>query len=560
MAAPRALGALLALLAVLLLAPAGASAVTGGLLTAGPAGTPVLVRSQTVAPEGFRLTARQVERIAARSPTVVAELRRHPHLIPYVYTKETGTWQVSWFTPPPDQKEMIQVYVDDSLARVTQAWTGYQVAWTMARGYPGAFGRRSNALYLWLPLCVLFLVPFIPWRRRPTLLHLDLLVLLGFSVSLAFFNHADLGMSVPTVYPFMLYLLARMLALAFGRGRPRERLRLLVPGTWIAVGLVFLIGFRIGLNVSNSNVIDVGYAGVIGANKILHGQNLYGAWPSDNPSGDTYAPFTYAAYVPFRAILGWSGTWDDLPAAHGAAIAFDLLTMLGLFLLGRSIRGPTLGVTFAYCWAAYPFTLFTLSSNSNDALVSAMLVFTLLVLRWAPARGAMAALAGLTKFAPLALGPLFLRGVGPVPARRSMLWYVLAYALVTALVMAPVLLDGNLAAFWKDTLSYQASRPAPFSIWGLWGGLRVEQRLVQGAAIALALLVAFVPGRRGVVEVAALAAAVLIALQISITYWFYLYIVWFFPLVIVALLAAEPKAADEEVSVPPSGIARPQPV
>ena len=40
--------------------------------------------------------------------------------------------------------------------------------------------------------------------------------------------------------------------------------------------------------------------------------------------------------------LPWSGTWDDLPAAHAAAIAFDLLTLAGLWLLGRRLRGPRL--------------------------------------------------------------------------------------------------------------------------------------------------------------------------------------------------------------------------
>ncbi|MGO9788704.1 MAG: hypothetical protein ACLP8S_03990 [Solirubrobacteraceae bacterium] len=490
------------------------------------------------------MTAQEVHRIAAHNPTVIAELKRHSHLVAYEYTKGFGTWQVSWFTPPPDQKEMLQVYVDDNTGAVTQAWTGYQVAWSMARGYPGAFGRRVNSLYVWLPLCLLFVAPFLPWRRRPTLLHADLLVLLGFSISLAFFNHGDLGMSVPSVYPLMLYLLARMLLLASGRGRPREPLRLLVPSSWLAVGLVFLVGFRIGLNVTNSNVIDVGYAGVIGAYKILHGAKLYGGWPISNPAGDTYAPFTYYAYVPFTAIFGWSGVWDSLPAAHAAAISFDLLTTLGLFLLGRSIRGTPLGITLAYCWAAYPFTLFALSSNSNDSLVALMLVLTLLLLRWAPARGAAAALAGLTKFAPLALGPLFLRGAGPVPSRRSIVKFVLAYGLVFALVTAKVVFDGNLAAFWRDSISYQATRPAPFSIWGLWGGLNVEQRLWQGAAVALALAVAVVPGKRGVVEVSALGAAVLIALQMGITYWFYLYIVWFFPVVIVALLGAEPSTVE----------------
>ena len=59
--------------------------------------------------------------------------------------------------------------------------------------------------------------------------------------------------------------------------------------------------------------------------------------------------------------------------------------------------------------------------------------------------------------------------------------------------------------------------------------------------MALALVVAFVPRRRTVVEVAALGAAVLIALQISANYWLYSYIVWFFPLVAVALFAAHPE-------------------
>jgi NADH:ubiquinone oxidoreductase subunit 5 (subunit L)/multisubunit Na+/H+ antiporter MnhA subunit len=38
------------------------------------------------------------------------------------------------------------------------------------------------------------------------------------------------------------------------------------------------------------------------------------------------------------------------------------------------------------------------------------------------------------------------------------------------------------------------------------------------------------------VGLAALAAAVVIALQLGVTHWFYLYIVWFLPLVLVALL------------------------
>lgn len=49
------------------------------------------------------------------------------------------------------------------------------------------------------------------------------------------------------------------------------------------------------------------------------------------------------------------------------------------------------------------------------------------------------------------------------------------------------------------------------------------------------------------VETAALGAAIIIALQCAISYWFYLYIVWFFPLVIVALVLAHPPSAGDHI-------------
>ena len=73
----------------------------------------------------------------------------------------------------------------------------------------------------------------------------------------------------------------------------------------------------------------------------------------------------------------------------------------------------------------------------------------------------------------------------------------------------------------------------------------------------MAVGIALLPSRRGLMEVAALAAAVLCALQITLNYWLYPYIVWFFPLVIVALVAAHP---DRRRSVgSPSSAAAPVP-
>jgi hypothetical protein len=509
--------------------------------TVAASGSPVLVTNTNTPPSGYRRTADQVLRRASADPRVKAELRRHPKAIAYEYTKGFPTWQVSWFSDTKPQRELLQVYVDDNTGAVTQAWTGFQVAWTMARGYPGAFGRRVNSWYIWIPLLVLFVAPFIPWRRRPSLWHLDLLVLASFSVSLAFFNHAKIGLSVPLVYPPLIYLLIRLLLLAGGRGIPRRPLSTIVPTPWLAIGAVFLMAFRIGLNILNSNVIDVGYSGVIGADKLIHNVALYGHWPHDNMYGDTYGPVSYFLYIPFRLIFGWSGSWDSLPAAHGAAIFFDVLCVAGLFLLGRRLRGNRLGVVLAYLWAAYPFTLYALNSNTNDALVGAALIFALLAIRTSPARGLMAGLAGMTKFAPFALAPLLLRGTEERLRWRHIVGFGIAFAIACVAVMIPVLAKHDLSAFWHDSITYQSDRTTPFSIWGLWGGLGWVQSLLQGAVIALALGVAFLPARRTLVDVAALGAAVLVALQLTLNYWLYPYIVWFFPMALVALVASHPE-------------------
>jgi hypothetical protein len=529
---------------------------------------PVPVAASEVPPEGRRLSSDEVLEIANRLPRMRRVRAAHRGSYGGAYLKGPGRWQVSYFSH--SGAEIGQVIVSDLTGRVLEQWTGPQVAWTMARGYPGAFGRHVNALYVWLPLCALFLLPFIEWRRPWALRHLDLLALLFFSVSLAYFNHAELYKSVPLVYPPLVYLLVRMLLLLRARARPRP-LHLWIPAPYLAVGVVFLLGFRIGLNVTDSNVIDVGYAGVIGASKIVHGRPLYGGYPSDNEHGDTYGPVAYEAYVPFEQLFGWSGTWDDLPAAHAAAIVFDLLAVALMFALGLRIRGPTLGVALAYAWVSYPFTLYALESNSNDTLVAVLVLATLLAATGTraagachpasaasspPARGVAAALAGLTKFAPLALVPLLAtHGLRELPSTgrrvRALGLFGLAFAVTVAVVAVPALTHDSLHEIYERTLVYQANRGAPFSVWGLYSGWHGWEVVAQVAAVALALVLALARRPPGPVALAAACAAILIAVQLTLEYWFYLYIPWFFGAAMVALLAgANPPAPQAGASAP----------
>ena len=177
--------------------------------------------------------------------------------------------------------------------------------------------------------------------------------------------------------------------------------------------------------------------------------------------------------MPFQQLLGWSGRWDELPAAHAAAIFFDLLALGLLFMLGRRVRGPTLAIALAYAWVSYPFTLFALESNANDTLVAALVLAALLAARSAPARGALAALAGLTKFAPLALAPLLAThrlwgdaglslsarlGRGrALPLWRwrigRLAWFLCAFALAGAAACIPAFTHDSLHTIYERTHS-----------------------------------------------------------------------------------------------------------
>lgn len=522
-----------------------------------------------------QISGTQATRIANRDPSAIEERRNHPRLTPSP-TLNNGNWEVGYFAAG---KEVALVIVNPTTGKIREAWTGYQVAWKMARGYPGAFGHKLDAPYVFLPICALFLLGLIDWRRRWRIANLDLLVLLGFGVSHFFFNRAEIGVSVPLQYPPLLYLLGRGLWIGFrGRG---EGIRPVWPATWLLIAALFLIGFRVGLNVADSGAIDVGYAGVVGADRIAHGEPIYGNFPTEISQGDTYGPVNYYAYVPFERIWPWSGTWNDLPAAHAAAVFFDLATFGLLLLLGIRIRpgpaGRKLAATLGFGWAAYPYTAFVLESNSNDTLVALFLVATLLVLARPLARGAMAALASFTKFAPLILVPLLAtyrpreagrvappdsdqdlaargsdRGSyraagGPI---RTVGLFALSFALVSVVVMLWAAIDPGLKTFYERTIAYQAGRDSPFSIWGQVPALEPLRIALLVASALLALLVAIRPRRKSLIQVAALGAGLLIALQLTMHHWFYLYIVWFYPLLLFAFAGVRTCSID---SAEPSG-------
>jgi hypothetical protein len=194
-----------------------------------------------------------------------------------------------------------------------------------------------------------------------------------------------------------------------------------------------------------------------------------------------------------------------------------------------------------------------------------LLVAILLVLARPVARGALAALATFTKFAPALLVPMLItyrppaegldmnvtpaggtddRGVEDSSARSAprssvtgpaAMRFVLAFLAVAILVMLWPAIDPGLATFWDRTISYQADRNSPFSIWGQVDGIEPVRTGIFILVGVLAIGFAFWPRDKSLTQVAALGAALLIGAQLTAEHWFYLYIVWFYPLLLVAL-------------------------
>jgi hypothetical protein len=492
-------------------------------------------------PVGYGIDAGAAINRADESSTI-RDLRRRLGPLSAVPTATPDHWEVAY---TQHGRAVGLAFVDAQTGEVTQAWTGPQVIWPMARGYDGQFGHILNAPYVWIPLALIFFFGLFDLKRPGRIAHLDLLFLLSFGVSQAFFNHAEIGVSAPLAYVPLVYLLARMLWIGFRGGG--AGLRPSVPITWLVVALVFLCGFRIALNVADSGVIDVGYAGVIGADRIEHGDAIYGegVFPPDNSHGDTYGPVTYAAYVPFELALPWSGHWDDLPAAHAATIFFDLAAIAGLFLLGRELlpgrRGRDLGVILAFAWAAYPYTDLVMQSNSNDGLLAALLIWSLVAFSSVGWRAILIALAAGAKFIPVLLVPLYAAGHRGLRGRRirggtqvSLLYFGAVFASVCALLLVYPAVDPGLATVWERTIQSQLDRSSPFSIWGQVSGLQPLQTLLLIGSVGLAASLALVPRRRTLIQVSALSAAVIIAAQLTLEHWFYLYIPWFFGMLMAA--------------------------
>ncbi len=256
---------------------------------------------------------------------------------------------------------------------------------------------------------------------------------------------------------------------------------------------------------------------------------------------DTYGPFAYYAYLPFAALFPVA---PAVVATLLPAVCFDALTLAGLHKLGGRLGGRPLARAFVFAYLLFPFPDLSLMAETNDALIAALCVWTIAVATERPvARGLLMAAATLTKFLPVLLALQFL-GV-----RKGRGRYALTLlASLAAMLAWPVITSGP-AQFLDSTVGYQLVQRgggAQFSIWTyLPHAALVARPLLAAALVLLALSPLVRPPVQHPREQAALAAALLIGAQLLLGYWFYSYLTWCYPLLIIAMVQARP---DQEAA------------
>src|SRR5215469_15535008 len=401
----------------------------------------------------------------------------------------------------------------------------------------GAF--TLHPLFIAVPSAACFVLGLLDWRRPWRVDHLDLLALAGF-FPVAMLLSDDVSQAGLWLAAVCLgWLFCRMLGAAFGMWRMPE-LRPSISSRRLGLAILILLLVRIG-SLAGSNILDVGQASSLGAWRVLHGLHLYGALSWQGPSGlriyrpDSYGPFAYYAYIPFVAIFPPA---PALLATLLPAACFDALTLAGLHTLGRRLGGRPLAHAFVFAYLLYPFPDLSLMAQTNDALIAALCVWTIIAAERPAARGLLMAAAALTKFLPALLALQFL-GV-----RRGRTRYTLTLAASLAAMLAWPLITSGPGQFLNSTFGYQLIQRGSgvqFSIWTYLPHAAIAARAVLAAALVLLALVPVVrPPVRDTRQHAALAAALLIGAQLFLGYWFYSYLTWCYPLLIIAIIQARP--------------------
>jgi hypothetical protein len=442
-----------------------------------------------------------------------------------------------------------------------------------ARSVPyGDWIAYEPALLIGLSALFVLMAGVAPWRR---LRNLDVAATLSLVAPMVLLQKRYIDASVLSAVPGLGYLLARCALMALGsapRPHPATPLLDVLSAAWDVrrrVRLLRVLAFVLALvfvmvTVASQDPVDVTYAVMEGATKLIGGLLPYGHMPGDVIHGDTYPLLSYALYTPLAWISPVQSTWSSVDAALGASVAAVLGVFFMLFrsaagvrLSGRWRRAPEqelAGLRAALTWLTFPPLLAVASTGTTDVVLAGMLLLAVLLWRQPSRAAGLLAVGAWFKLAPLALLPVQL-----APLRGRRLARALGAIVLVSIPMLALLIalggSGGPAAM-LHAMSYQLLRGSPQSLWSALG-IEPIQAIAEAAALALIAgaavrLHARPDWHRDTRRMAALAGAILIALQLAANYWAFLYLVWVVPLVSLSLLS-DPSPVVASVSADVAG-------
>lgn len=423
----------------------------------------------------------------------------------------------------------------------------------------------------------------VPLRR---VRNLDLVFILALNVSIVLFRERYVRWSLLAALVPLCYLIGRGLWIGLGGGRltGEEQRPLLECLLWrwparLRVRVLRMVVGMLALSylmvcASSPGAVDVAYAVMEGATRIVAGVLPYGHLPGDVFHGDTYPIFSYALYVPLAALEPVRSIWGSLEGelvfcALSALAAAALVACLANVCGGRSAGPPRIGrglalarrsahsaggeeasLRAAICLLSFPAFAIVASSGSSDIVVGAIVALALVIWRRPAACSALLTAGALFKVAP---GVLLGLSLAPLRGRR-LVAALAGSAAVCAAALALLLALGGPGAplAMARAISYQLSRGENQSLWTALAPSAL-QPLGQGAVLGLLGAIAMALRARPAIasqprRIAALAMAVTIALQIVSNYWALLYLAWFAPLAVLSLFVERSPTEPETLA------------
>src|SRR5258708_1334650 len=156
-----------------------------------------------------------------------------------------------------------------------------------------------------VPWAACFVLGLLDWRHPWRVGHLDLLALAGFFPGAMLLSDDVFPAGLWLAAVCLGWLFARMSGAYLGTWRMPE-LRPSISFRRLGVAIMTLLLVRIA-SIAGGNIQDVGQASSLGAWRLLHGLQLYGAVSWQGPGGlrltrpPTSAPFPSYPYIPFAS-------------------------------------------------------------------------------------------------------------------------------------------------------------------------------------------------------------------------------------------------------------------